>query len=255
MGGPHSGASAHTGGQHETSARPGALWAQAGLWGRLTLSFPPLSEHSDHVPCTQGHGGQSGNPSCSPWGSGQAGRRRDTGAGPFPRHLWRTERPGGVGRERRPVRRTQEGARESVTQGIVCRVSAKLAEQTPEPGVRGQGDMAGGPCGPPLPFLEKACFPGQNPTPDPPPQGRMFRAAWWSWRPAPPLSPSPGPAILVESLVLGALCPQEQSPPLPAGAVWFSAALGLQISSGLAGGSWNLTSQCCLRGPGTIWFM
>ena len=117
--------------------------------------------------------------------------------------------------------RTQEGARESVTQGIVCRVSAKLAEQTPEPGVRGQGDVAGGPCGPPLPFLEKACFPGQNPTPDPPPQGRMFQAAWWSWRPAPPLSPSPGPAIRVVTGPGGPLSPGEEPASACGGGVVF----------------------------------
>lgn len=196
-GGPHSGASAHAGGHHETSAGPGALWAQACLWGFLTLSFPPLSEHSDQCAQHSGPRGTERELLLLPLGGG-AGRQagaRIRGSGPFPRHLWRSERPGGVGRERRPVRRTQDGARESVTQGMVCRVSAKLAEQTPEPGVRGQGDVAGGPCGPPLPFLEKACFPGQNPTPDPPPQGRMLPAARWSWRPAPPLSPSPGPSV------------------------------------------------------------
>lgn len=177
----------------QTSTGPGALWAQACLWGFLTLSFPPFSAQRPVCPSLRATGDRAGTP-LAPLGGGagrQAGRRRDTGV----RHLWRSKRPGGVGRERRPVRRTQDGAGESVTQGMVRRVCAKLAEQTPEPGVRGQGDVAGGPCGPPLPFLEKACFPGQNPTPDPPPQGRTLRAARWSWRPAPPLSPSPGPAI------------------------------------------------------------
>lgn len=74
---------------------------------------------------------------------------------------------------------------------------------------------------------------------------------------APCSSPLPIPRACnpLESLVLGPLGPQERSPPLPAGAVWFSAVLGLQISSGLVGGSWNLTSQGCLRVPGTIWFL
>lgn len=159
------------------------------------MSFPPLSEHSDEGAPHSGPRGTEPEPLLLPLG-GRAGRQAPGcgGQGLFPGTSGESEQPGGVGRERRPVRRTQEGARESVTQGIFCRVSAKLAEQTPEPGVRGQGDVASGPCGPPLPFLEKACFPGQNPTPDPPPRGRMFWKARWSRHPVRALLlPSPHP--------------------------------------------------------------
>ena len=193
-GGPHSGATAHAGGRHENFTRPDALCAQAGLQGCLAWSFPPLSEHSAEGAPHSGPRGTEPEPLLLPLG-GQAGRQAPGcgGQGLFPGTSGEAEQPGGAGRERRPARRTQEGARESVTQGIFCRVSAKLAEQTPEPGVRGQRDVASGPCGPPLPFLEKACFTGQNPTPDPPPRGRMFRKTRWSLHPSALLLPSPHP--------------------------------------------------------------
>lgn len=183
----------------------------------------------------------TGNSSCSPWGGRQAGARmagvRAFSQAPLEK---RAAGRGGQGEEASEEDTEMGPGASDPGDGLpgLCKAGWSKRQS------RGQGSgrrVAGGPAGP-SPFSGKLVFQAKNP-PDPPLRVEMLPAARWSWRPAPPLSPSPRPSV------------PGAEPACLRGRVWFSAALGLQISSGLGGGSWNLTSQGCLRVPGTIWFL
>lgn len=60
----------------QTSTGPGALWAQACLWGFLTLSFPPFSAQRPVCPSLRATGDRAGTPPAPLGGGGrQAGRQ------------------------------------------------------------------------------------------------------------------------------------------------------------------------------------
>lgn len=162
------------GGQHESFPRPSALGAQAGLWDPLTQSFPPLSERSGQHPCPalRGSRGPAQEPPLLP---SLAGGRRDAGPVPLPRLLWRPQevvRPQRGGRGWGPGGGQSDGAGEAT--GGAPEVSdpgdyraGSLRSRLSKRQRQGSGRRDGqGPRGPLSLFC---CFPGQNPTHDPPP--------------------------------------------------------------------------------------